>query len=35
MDAKEALTVRKTRLQKSLPAKIDVEHDFEYLLVEV
>ena len=35
MDAKEALTVQKTRLQKPLPAKIEVEHDFEYFLVEV
>ena len=34
MDAKEALTVQKIRLQKPLPAKIDVEHDFEYFLVE-
>ena len=34
MDAKEALTVQKIRLQKPLPAKIDVEYDFEYFLVE-
>ena len=35
MDAKEALTVQKIRLQKPLSAKIDVEHDFEYFLAEV
>ena len=34
-DAQEGLKVQKTRLQKPLLVKIDIEHDFEYFWIGI